>query len=66
MTPPQPEQKENIEIEERLIYVRNLKALIADLLYQNQSFCIHCSEDRIYCPTCVLPLIKRKLELVFN
>jgi hypothetical protein len=54
------------DIEMRLTYVCNLKAQIADLLYQNQSFCIHCSEDRIFCPTCVIPLIKRKLELVFN
>jgi hypothetical protein len=54
------------DIEARLTYVCNLKAQIADLLYQNQSFCIHCSEDRIFCPTCVIPLIKRKLELVFN
>jgi hypothetical protein len=53
-------------LEERLGFYNYLKESVNDLIHENEVFCMHCSEDRIYCKTCVIPIIKKKMEMIFH
>jgi hypothetical protein len=52
-------------IQERLDCINKTKNGLNDIIFDLQRFCIRCSEDRIYCVTCVIPLTRKKLENIF-
>lgn len=58
----------NIEkqlLQERLDCINQTKIVLNALSFDLQKFCMKCSEDRIYCQTCVIPLTRKKIESVF-
>lgn len=52
-------------IQERLDCINFTKTELNELIYDLQKFCMKCSEDRIYCVTCAIPLTRKKIENVF-
>lgn len=56
---------EKIMIQERLDCINKTKTTLNEIIFDLQKFCIHCNEDRIYCPTCVIPLTRKKIERIF-
>lgn len=51
-------------LQERLDCINQTKLVISDEYNRLSKFCIRCSEDRIFCSTCVIPLTVKKLSQV--